>query len=133
MAEEANFSGLETAFHRFYPTGFVVAIYQGESDAAATADDLTAAGFEDVRHFKPEEMTKHIAEQPNTLVDRIASGFSETKNLSAQYREKMNAGYHFVLVKADKEGDPQRALPLLDKHNGEMIYQYNQFTFMPLE
>lgn len=130
-----KFDGVVTRFHAFYPTGFVVSVFKDSGDAGKAQTALQSIGFSDVRLLSPDEVRQRAAEDLSrwNRLDEFVNHASDAATVSLRYLQLAKEGQTFILVKAEESFDVSHLKTTLKQFRGHTTYQYNRFTFLPLD
>lgn len=124
----------EILFGTFYPTRYIIAVFDTAQQAESAVADLEKAGFE-ARHATPEQVLEREHEflQQRSLVQKVeAAVYSDEQqsiiNLTALARQ----GKHFVDVYVPEESDVSRVESILDAHHDIAMLYYGQWDLVDL-
>ena len=99
----------EILFGTFYPTRYIIAVFQTAQEAEDAVADLSKTGFE-TRHATPQQVLERAREfrQQRSLAQKIAqSVYSDEKQTIIDLIALARDGRHFVDVYVPEESQVQ--------------------------
>ena len=137
---EPPFKDSASSFGSFYPTNYVLAVFEHNADAAQAGDKLRSAGFaaDDVIVASGKEVVEHekIAKSEQGIFARLGEQWSrlytdESADANALI-EFARKGAAFVLVYAPEDADTTRAGDVLRAHHPPVLRKYGKLAITEL-
>ncbi len=124
----------EILFGVFYPTRYIIAVFNSEQDAKDAITDITDCGFE-ARYATPEQVSNraHDFLHERSLVQHAQSLiYSDEREAITRLVSLAEQGKHFVDVYVPDQSQVQRAEACLDTHHAEMMIYYGEWDLVNL-
>ena len=124
----------EILFGTFYPTRYIIAVFQTAQEAEDAVADLSKTGFE-ARHATPQQVLERAREfrQQRSLAQKIAqSVYSDEKQTIIDLIALARDGRHFVDVYVPEESQVQQVEAILDRYHTEAMVYYGEWDLVDL-
>jgi hypothetical protein len=134
MMSEKRHGPLSTLFGTFYPTDYVVAVFDEIEQADQALAQLRQAGWpeEEVgRQTGEAVLANHQATHAHqNLFQRIGHALSSDEgNVLEQYLDEARAGHAFVTAYAPTKEQTHKASAILASYGGYRMRHYGEWTF----
>ncbi len=124
----------EVVFGVFYPTRYIIAVFNTAQEAEGAVADLNQGGFE-ARHATPERVLEraHDFLHERSLVQHAARLiYSDEREAITNLISLAEQGKHFVDVYVPDESQVRQAEACLDAHHAEVMIYYGEWDLVNL-
>jgi pantoate kinase len=124
----------EILFGVFYPTRYIIAVFETAQQAEAAVADLNQRGFE-ARYATPEQVLQRANEfrQERSLAQKVAASvYSDEQQAIIDLISMARQGRHFVDVYVPDQSQVRQAEACLDAHHAEVMIYYGEWDLINL-
>ncbi len=124
----------EILFGVFYPTRYIIAVFETAQQAEAAVADLNQCGFE-ARYATPEQVLQRANEfrQERSLAQKVAASvYSDEQQAIIDLISMARQGRHFVDVYVPDQSQVRQAEACLDAHHAEVMIYYGEWDLVNL-
>jgi pantoate kinase len=124
----------ELLFGVFYPTRYIIAVFDNRAQAEQAVAELKQHGCE-ARHATPQEALERAQEylQQHSLVQHLQAAIaSDEKAAMQQYMAQAKQGRHFVDVYVPEESKVGQVEAILEAHGAYDLHYYGEWDLVNL-